>query len=185
MAWFQQQRDVLGRLAGTLNTTPEQSVEIVQRLQTDAKRLAREVDALKMKAALGGGRSDGGGSAQDDTREVKGVKVIARRVSGLEKAALRGLSDSLRDRLGSGIVVIASENDGKVSLVVSVTKDLTSRVQAGASWKIAPRRRGGGGRPDSRKPAAGSSKSTAHRQNARPGRRPPVTTRGLTPMPVP
>jgi alanyl-tRNA synthetase len=150
VAWFQQQRDVLGRLAGTLNTTPEQSVEIVQRLQAEAKRLAREVDALKMKAALGGGRSDSGGDAQDATREVKGVKIIARRVSGLEKAALRGLSDSLRDRLGSGIVVIASENDGKVSLVVSVTKDLTSRIQAGRIVKeIAPIVGGsGGGRPD-------------------------------------
>ena len=79
VAWFQHQRDSISRLAGALNTTPEQSVEIVQRLQAEAKRLAREVDALKMKAALGGGsgRSDGG-AAQDDMREVKGVKVIAR-----------------------------------------------------------------------------------------------------------
>jgi len=101
-----------------------------------------------MKAALGGG--SGAGGAQDDTREVKGVKVIARRVSGLEKGALRGLSDSLRDRLGSGIVVIASETDGKVALVVSVTKDLTSRIQAGRIVKeIAPIvGGGGGGRPD-------------------------------------
>jgi alanyl-tRNA synthetase len=102
-----------------------------------------------MKAALGrGGQS--GVAEQDDTREVKGVKVIARRVSSLEKGALRGLSDSLRDRLGSGIVVIASENDGKVALVVSVTKDLTSRVQAGRIVKeIAPIVGGsGGGRPD-------------------------------------
>ena len=99
-----------------------------------------------MKAALGGGRSGG----DDDTRDVKGVKVIARRVSGLEKGALRGLSDSLRDRLGSGIVVIASENDGKVALVVSVTKDLTTRIQAGRIVKeIAPIvGGGGGGRPD-------------------------------------
>jgi alanyl-tRNA synthetase len=149
VAWHQQQRAALDRVVGALNTTPEQSVEIVQRLQADAKRLAREVDALKMKAALGGGRGADGG-AQDDTREVKGVKVIARRVSGLEKAALRGLSDSLRDRLGSGIVVIASENDGKVALVVSVTKDLTSRIQAGRIVKeIAPIvGGGGGGRPD-------------------------------------
>ena len=99
-----------------------------------------------MKAALGGGRS----ASDDDTREVKGVKVVARRVSGLEKGALRGLSDSLRDRLGSGIVVIASETDGRVSLVVAVTKDLTNRIQAGRIVKeIAPIVGGaGGGRPD-------------------------------------
>ena len=102
-----------------------------------------------MKAALGGGgRAESGG--QDDVRDIKGVKVIARRVSGLEKGALRGLSDSLRDRLGTGVVVIASENDGKVALVVSVTKDLTSRIQAGRIVKeIAPIiGGGGGGRPD-------------------------------------
>jgi alanyl-tRNA synthetase len=149
VAWYQQQRAALDRVVGALNTTPEQSVEIVQRLQAEAKRLTRELDALKMKAALGGG-SRGAGGPDDDTREVKGVKVIARRVSGLEKAALRGLSDSLRDRLGSGIVVIASENDGKVALVVSVTKDLTARIHAGRIVKeIAPIvGGGGGGRPD-------------------------------------
>jgi alanyl-tRNA synthetase len=148
VAWYQEQRQALDRMLGALNTTAEQGVEIVQRLQADAKKLAREVDQLKMKAALGGARSEGG--AQDDTREVKGVKVLARRVSGLEKGALRGLSDSLRDRLGSGIVIIASENDGKVSLVVSVTKDLTGRIQAGRIVKeIAPIvGGGGGGRPD-------------------------------------
>ena len=78
------------------------------------------------------------------------MKLIARRVAGLEKGALRGLSDSLRDRLGSGVVVLASENDGKVALVVSVTKDLTSKLQAGRLVKeLAPLvGGGGGGRPD-------------------------------------
>jgi alanyl-tRNA synthetase len=146
VAHYQHQRAALDRIAGALNTTPDQGVEIVQRLQTDVKRLARELEQARMKAALGGGT----GAAQDDTREVKGVKLIARRVSGLDKAALRGLSDSLRDRLGSGVVIIASENDGKVSLVVSVTKDLTSRLQAGRLVKdLAPIvGGGGGGRPD-------------------------------------
>jgi alanyl-tRNA synthetase len=148
VAFYQQQRDGLDRVLTALNTTADQAVEIVHRLQADAKRLARELEQAKMKAALGGGA--GSSSAQDDVREVKGVKVLARRVSGLEKGALRGLSDTLRDRLGSGIVVIASENDGKVALVVSVTKDLTSRVQAGRIVKeIAPIvGGGGGGRPD-------------------------------------
>ena len=148
VAFHQQQRAALDRLLAALNTGADQSVDAVQRLQADARRLAREVEQLKMKAALGGGRADG--SAQDDTQDVKGVKLIARRVAGLEKGALRGLSDSLRDRLGSGVVVIASETDGKVSLVVSVTKDLTGRIQAGRIVKeIAPIvGGGGGGRPD-------------------------------------
>jgi alanyl-tRNA synthetase len=129
-----------------LNTTPAQGVDAIQRLQADARRLAREVESLKMKAAMGTGPLTGG----DDVQTVEGVKVIAKRVSGLEKGALRALSDNLRDRLGSGIVVIASENDGKVSLVVGVSKDLTPRVKAGQLVKdLAPIvGGGGGGRPD-------------------------------------
>ena len=147
VVFHQQQRAALDRVAAALNTTPEQGVEIVQRLQADVKRLARELDQAKMKAALGGGKAAGG---QDEVHDVKGVKLIARRVSGLDKGGLRTLSDSLRDRLGSGIVVLVSENDGKVSLVVSVTKDLTSRLQAGKVVKeLAPIvGGGGGGRPD-------------------------------------
>ncbi|HET7695018.1 MAG TPA: alanine--tRNA ligase [Vicinamibacterales bacterium] len=147
VAFQQQQRQALDRVLGALNTSADQGVEIVQRLQSDVKRLTREIEQLRMKAALGGGGAAGG---HDDVREVKGVRMIARRVSGLEKAALRGLSDTLRDRLGSGLVVIASENDGKVSLVVSVTKDLTARIQAGRVVKeLAPIvGGGGGGRPD-------------------------------------
>jgi len=144
---YQQQRHTFDRVLGALNTSADQAVELVQRLQADAKRLAREVEQLKMKAALDGGARGGGGDAgSNDAREVKGVKVIARRVAGLEKAALRGLSDSLRDRLGSGVVVLVSENDGKVALVVSVTKDLTGRIQAGRIVKeLAPVVGGGGG----------------------------------------
>ena len=81
---------------------------------------------------------------------VAGVKVATQRGRRPREGALRGLSDSLRDRLGSGVVVLASETDGKVTLVVSVTKDLTSRVQAGRIVKeLAPIvGGGGGGRPD-------------------------------------
>jgi alanyl-tRNA synthetase len=147
LARYQQQRDALDRVLGALNTTTDQAVDTVHRLQAETKRLTRDLEQLKVKAALGAGASDSGDA---DTREVQGVKVLARRVSGLEKGALRGLSDSLRDRLGSGVVIVASEIDGKVALVVSVTKDVTSRVQAGKIVKeIAPIvGGGGGGRPD-------------------------------------
>jgi alanyl-tRNA synthetase len=86
----------------------------------------------------------------DEPQTVEGVKLLTRRVSGLEKAALRALSDTLRDRLGSGVIVLASENDGRVALVVAVTKDLTSRVKAGGLVKtLGPIVGGaGGGRPD-------------------------------------
>ena len=101
-----------------------------------------------MKVALGGGSQDAAGG--DAPQSIEGVKLVTRRVAGLEKNALRGMSDTLRDRLVSGVVVIASENDGRVNLIVSVSKDLTARVKAGALVKeLAPIVGGsGGGRPD-------------------------------------
>ncbi len=89
-------------------------------------------------------------AATRTSETVGDAKFVARRVTGLEKAALRGLSDSLRDRLTRGVVVLAAEDDGKVHLVVSVTKDLTDKVKAGDLVKqLAPLVGGaGGGRPD-------------------------------------
>ena len=96
---------------------------------------------------MGGGPA---GAADGSTVEFDGVTVVGRRVSNLEKGALRTLADSLRDRIPSGVVVVAAENHGKVALVVSVTRDLTDRVHAGRVVKaIAPVVGGtGGGRPD-------------------------------------
>ena len=150
VAWAQQQRARLTAVLEGLSTTADQAPEAIQRLQADARRLAREVDQLKLKLALGGGERSSGAAGDQDAQVVAGVKLIARRVEGLEKGALRQLSDSLRDRVGSGVVVIASHNDGKVSLVIAVTKDLVNRIQAGRLVKdLAPIvGGGGGGRPD-------------------------------------
>ena len=146
LALVQRQRETLGDVIGALGTVADQAPEAIRRLQADAKRLGRENEQLKMKLALGGATP----KDDDDTIDAGGIRVIARRVEGLEKGALRGLADSLRDRLQSGVVVLASEHDGKVALVVSVSKDLTDRVQAGRIVKaLAPIvGGGGGGRPD-------------------------------------
>lgn len=147
MRWLQDERQSLGALLGALNTTAAQAVETVQRVLADNKRLAREVDQLKMKLAVS---STGSSASSHAPTVVNGVKLDARRVEGLEKAALRSTADKLRDQLGSGIVILASAVDGKVALVVSVSRDLTSRVQAGRVVKeLAPIVGGsGGGRPD-------------------------------------
>jgi alanyl-tRNA synthetase len=147
VAWIQEERTSLEGVVQALNTTPAHAAEVVLRLQADAKRLTRELDQVKMKLALAGG---GRHADADAPVLVSGIKVVTRRADGLEKTALRGLSDSLRDRLGSGVVVLASENEGKVTIVASVTKDLTSRVQAGRIVReLAPIvGGGGGGRPD-------------------------------------
>jgi alanyl-tRNA synthetase len=138
----------LERVVAAAGAPADQVPDAVARLQAEAKRLARENEQLKMKLALGGGGR--AGAADDDTVTIGDVKLVARRVSGLEKGALRGLSDSLRDRLARGVVVLAAESDGKVQLLVSVTKDLTDRVKAGQLVKtLAPIvGGGGGGRPD-------------------------------------
>ena len=146
LAWAQQQRATLEGVLETLQAPDAQAVAAVEQLQSEAKRLAREVRDLKMKAALGGGS----GAEGADTVEVAGVKLVRRKAADLDKDALRGLADSLKAKLKSGIVVLAAVNDGKVQIVVAVTPDLTGRIKAGQIVKeLAPIVGGaGGGRPD-------------------------------------
>ncbi|MEI9981173.1 MAG: alanine--tRNA ligase [Edaphobacter sp.] len=113
--------------------------------EEEMKKLRRELDSVRMKAASSS-LADAGASAVS----VKGIKVLAQRVDGLEKAQMRELVDQLRGKLGSGVVVLGAAVDGKVSLIVGVTKDLTSRVQAGKVVGLIAAQVGGkgGGRPD-------------------------------------
>ncbi len=143
--WVQRQRTTLQAVVSALHITDDRAVEAIERVQGDAKRLAREVTQLKTKLAMGGGSS-----SADAPIEVAGIKLARKRVSGLDKDALRGLADSLKDTIKSGVVVIASEGEGKVQIVVSVTSDLTNRIKAGQVVKeLAPIvGGGGGGRPD-------------------------------------
>jgi alanyl-tRNA synthetase len=111
----------------------------------EIKRLTRELDQARMKSA-----SSSTANISDHIKEVKGVKVLAQRVDNLERAQLRTLVDQLRDKLGSGVVVLGSASNGNVALIVGVTKDLTSRVQAGKVIAPVAQKVGGkgGGRPD-------------------------------------
>jgi alanyl-tRNA synthetase len=144
---YRQNEDALDQVTQALNTSPAEAAAAVSRLQSELKRLNREVSDLKVK--LAGSTPSGAGS---DVEQIDGgVSLVARRVSGLDRNALRNLADSLKANLASGIVVLASEaEDGKVSLVVSVTKDLTGKAPAGQIVRqIAPIvGGGGGGRPD-------------------------------------
>jgi len=81
---------------------------------------------------------------------IKGTKVVVSEVSGLDREALRQLVDSLRQKLASGVVVLAQIDDGKVALIAGVTKDLTSKVNAGKVIQTLAKQLGGrgGGRPD-------------------------------------
>jgi alanyl-tRNA synthetase len=112
---------------------------------SEIKRLSRELDSARMKSA-----SSSAANIGDQIKDVKGVKVLAHRVDNLERAQLRTLVDQLRDKIGSGVVVLGSASNGSVSLIVGVTKDLTGRVQAGKVIAPVAQKVGGkgGGRPD-------------------------------------
>jgi alanyl-tRNA synthetase len=145
---YRQQRETLDSVLAALNVPADQALDAIQKLQAETKRLARELQQARMKAALGGG--SGGASQQEHVVEVAGTKLVAQRVSGLDKDALRALADSHRQRIKSGVVVLASAEDSKVSIVVAVTADLAKKVPAGQVVKqLAPIvGGGGGGRPD-------------------------------------
>ncbi|MFZ1158690.1 MAG: alanine--tRNA ligase [Candidatus Sulfotelmatobacter sp.] len=119
----------------------------LEKKDAEIKRLGRELDQVRMKSASA---SIGAAAIGDKVKEVKGVKVLAHRVDNLERAQMRTLVDQLRDKIGSGVVVLGSASNGNVSLIVGVTKDLTARVQAGKVIGLVAQKVGGkgGGRPD-------------------------------------
>ena len=127
-------------------TTPADALKAeLEKKDAEIKRLGRELDQARMKSATASAAN-----ITDKIKEVNGVKVLAHRVDNLERGQMRTLVDQLRDKIGSGVVVLGSANDGSVALIVGVTKDLTSRIQAGqVIGPIAQKVGGkGGGRPD-------------------------------------
>jgi alanyl-tRNA synthetase len=117
----------------------------LEKKDAEIKRLGRELDQVRMKSATSSAANIG-----DKIKDVKGVKVLAHRVDNLDRPQLRSLVDQLRDKIGSGVVVLGSASNGNVSLIVGVTKDLTGRVQAGKVIRPVAQKVGGkgGGRPD-------------------------------------
>ncbi len=128
------------------HVSPRKTLEILLHIKDEEiKRLARELDQARMKSA-----SSSTANISDKVKEVRGVKVLTHRVDNLERAQMRTLVDQLRDKLGSAVVVLGSASNGNVSLIVGVTKDLTSRIQAGKIIGPVAQKVGGkgGGRPD-------------------------------------
>ncbi len=126
--------------------SPAEALKLeLEKKDAEIKRLARELDQARMKQA-----SSSTANISDKIKDVHGVKVLAHRVDHLERSQMRTLVDQLRDKIGSGVVVLGSATDGNVALIVGVTKDLTSRVQAGKVIGPVAQKVGGkgGGRPD-------------------------------------
>ena len=146
---YQTRRETLQKVVSALGVSDDQAAEAAARLQAETKRLAREVQELKVKLAMGGGAASGGGETGEV--DLDGVKAVFRSVPGLDKNALREFADSLKTAIKSGVVVLASAaEDGKVAIVACVTPDLKGRLHAGNIVKVlAPIvGGGGGGRPD-------------------------------------
>ena len=143
--YLQERERQMTQTAQLLSASGDSLCERVQALLDENKRLAREVEKWKQTAATGGAVD-----YMSQVKEVGGVKVLCTVVDGQDAQGLRMVLDNLRDKLGSGVIILGSTDGEKVSLCVGVTKDLTGRVKAGDIVKqVAPIvGGGGGGRPD-------------------------------------
>ncbi len=138
--------------AAELRTTVEDVPARITALMEERKKLERELSDARKKLAMGSGTSIGNGSPAAGVRDVGGVKLMARAVTGIEMKDLKSLADDAKKQLGSGVVaLVATSEDGKAGVVVGVTADLTSRFNAVDLVRAASEAlggKGGGGRPD-------------------------------------
>jgi alanyl-tRNA synthetase len=139
------QQRVLREIGDILKISPAEAPQRLRKLLDEQRALERQLQELQGKAAR---------SKADDlvaaARQVNGVAVVTGRIDGLDGDGLRAVADRLRERLGSGIVIVGSVVDDKVNLIAAVTKDLTKRFHAGKLVQEVARAvgGGGGGRPD-------------------------------------
>ncbi|QHS10097.1 alanine--tRNA ligase [Sinimarinibacterium sp. NLF-5-8] len=145
LAYLREREDVLRRAAGLLKAAPDELANKIEHLQEHARALEKDLGALKDKLA-----ASAGGDLTAQAVEVKGVKLLAAQVEGIEGGALRGLLDQLKQKLGSAVIVIGTASGDKVSLIAGVTADLTGKVKAGELVNFVASQVGGkgGGRPD-------------------------------------
>jgi alanyl-tRNA synthetase len=132
-------------IADKLKTSREGLEEKLQQLVERNRQLEKELDRIKSKLA-----SVSGNELLDHVVEVSGIKLLVTQVDELDGKGLRDLVDQLRNKLQSGVIVLASIYEGRVNLIVAVSKDLTSRIKAGdlinqVAVKVGGK---GGGRPD-------------------------------------
>ncbi|HEY0365720.1 MAG TPA: alanine--tRNA ligase, partial [Pyrinomonadaceae bacterium] len=118
---FREAEVLVDGLSSGLRTSRHELPVTVTRLQEELRKARREAEELKLKIASGAAASSNG----DESREVAGIKVLAREASGLDAAAMRQLSDTLLARIKSGVVVLGRSSEGKVSLIVRTSPDLT------------------------------------------------------------
>jgi alanyl-tRNA synthetase len=146
LRYFEEQDERLRAIAAALKTTPGEALSRVEALAAEKKKLEQQLSDLRRQMATGGS-----GSADSQVKEVGGMKFTARVLEGFPAKDLKPMADDLKSKLGSGIVALIATNEGKASIVVGVTDDLTSRVSAVELVRVGAEAmggKGGGGRPD-------------------------------------
>jgi len=145
LADYQRAQQLLREISAHMGVNEENLAAAIERTEQTQKQLEKQLEALKRKGAL---------SKLDEliaqARTIKGVKVISAELEGVDREGMRQLVDSLRQKLGSGVVVLGTAEDGKVALLAGITKDLTSKLHAGKVIQAIAKEVGGsgGGRPD-------------------------------------
>jgi len=144
LEWAISQREAIEWAAGLLKSNPAGLVDRVEKLLARERELGREVERLKRRIA------EGGAGSAERVEEIDGTKVVSARVDVGDPGALRDAADAVRRRIGSGVVCLGGEHDGKAALVVAVTEDLSGRLDAREMIKDVAALVGGrgGGRPD-------------------------------------
>jgi len=139
--YYDKMEDTINEAAKIVKTNPAGLVEKLEHLMAEVKALQSENESLKSKAA-----KDALGDVMDQVTEVKGTKLLAVSVSGVDMNGLRDLGDQLKEKLGEGVIVLASENDGKVNLVAMATDGaMKAGAHAGNLIKAIAGKVGGGG----------------------------------------
>ena len=141
LKYYDELEEKLHEAAKLLKAAPDKLTEKITHLQAENKALHSEVDSLKSKLA-----QDAMGDVMDQVVEMKGVKLLATKVEGVDMNGLRDLGDQLKEKLGEGVIVIASATDGKVSLMATATKGAIDKgAHAGNLIKAIAGLVGGGG----------------------------------------
>ena len=135
----------LQSVCGALKATPENATAKVDALRAEVRDLEKESARLRQKLA-----TSAGGDLTQDAVEVEGLKVLAAQIDGATASSLRDTLDQCKNKLGSGVMLLAAVEDSKIALVAGVTSDATDRIKAGDIIKHFAAQLGGkgGGRPD-------------------------------------
>ncbi len=145
LAYIDNQANTLQSIASLVKSDVNNALDKVEQVISKNKQLEREISALKQQLA-----AQAGSDLINQAIEINGVKALIAELNGVASKDLRGMVDELKVKIGSGIIMLATADDGKVALIAGVTKDLTTKVKAGELVNMVAQQVGGkgGGRPD-------------------------------------